>query len=362
MKYSFESFNQEVFFSIVQLTTWTEGKSFGHIRRCMSYPSINVKIERLLKYTLPTLLFVGFFLTSSFTALAQLPQVQTSVDKQSILIGQQFNFKVRSSMPDNTYRLSWFSMPDSFSHFEVVTKNGIDTSQQNGNLIFSQTFLLTNFDSGRQVIPPMMLRFETLNGDSSFAMFTDSILINVGYTPADSVLPFHDIKNILEIKADTPWWYWALAAFALLVILLLIIFRKRIFGKGKVAEALFQSKLSPLEEATQSMDALIQKLQQDEIKVKQFYIELSEIFKRYLSRIDNKRMLYCTSDELLIHLAAYPELKNNLAPFANALRVGDAVKFAKFSPDVYSNKDCFNQVSQMISAIHQMKKNSESAV
>lgn len=309
-----------------------------------------------------SLVLLGTLIFISLSTFAQLPQIQTSVDKKDILIGQQLHYTVRSSMPDDTYRLSWFSIPDSFSHFEVVTKDKIDTSQQNGNLVFSQTYLLTNFDSGRQVIPQLSLKFETLNGDSAFSMFTDSIPINVGYSPADSVLPFHDIKNILEVKADSPWWYWVVAGLIVLILLLLIIFRKKIFGKKQKPEVVFHSKLSPFDEATKSLDLLKSKIEGDEINVKQIHIELSHIFKRYFSRINNQSVLHYTTDELLVSLSAYPELKNNFAPFANALRMGDAVKFAKYSPDNHSNRDCVDQVSQMVSGIHQMKKNTESVV
>ena len=308
------------------------------------------------------LVFIGFLISTSFSTFAQLPQIQTSVDKKNILIGQQLQYIVRSTMPDNTYRLSWFAIPDSFAHFEVVSKDKIDTSQQNGNLVFSQTYLLTNFDSGLQVIPPVSLKFETLNGDSAFSMFTDSILINVGYSPADSVLPFHDIKTIMEVQAANPWWYWAVAGLVALIILLLIIFRKKIFKKKQKPEEVFQSKLSPYDEATQSLDALKGKMDSEGVNIKQIHSELSHIFKRYFSRINNQSVLHYTSDELLVSLSAYPELKNNFASFANALRMGDAVKFAKYFPDSYSNRDCIDQVSQMINAIHQMKKNTESVV
>ena len=97
------------------------------------------------------------FLFSFQNADAQLPTVKTSVDKNNILIGQQINYRVQFSMPDNTYRLAWFSMPDSVGNFNVITRNKIDSSFSNGNLNFSQDIILTSFDSGRQVIPPQTI-------------------------------------------------------------------------------------------------------------------------------------------------------------------------------------------------------------
>ena len=127
--------------------------------------------------------------------MAQLPTVKATLDKDNILIGQQLKYRVETSMPDNTFRLSWFSVPDSFGHFEVITQNKIDSTSSNGNLNFSQVLILTNFDSGRQVIPPLALSVSTLEGDSTFTIFADSLAVNVSYSPADSTLPFHDIKK-----------------------------------------------------------------------------------------------------------------------------------------------------------------------
>jgi len=174
-------------------------------------------------------IFIIGFLFFAKTTLAQLPTVKTTVDKNDILIGQQINYHVETSMPDNTYRLSWFSVPDSFGNFIAITKNKIDSSFSNGNLNFSQDIILTSFDSGRQVIPPLTLTAATLDGDSTFNLFTDSIAINVTYSPTDSILPFHDIKNIIEVKKTFPWWAWVLVGLGIVVLIIWILFLLKFF-------------------------------------------------------------------------------------------------------------------------------------
>ena len=114
-------------------------------------------------------------------------------------------------MPDNTYRLSWFTMPDSIGHFQVVKENKIDSSFANGNLNFSQDITITSFDSGRQVIPSLVLNMETLQGDSSFNLayrfnsYTMFLFLQwIVYAT------FHDIKSIIEVKKEWAWWWWAI--------------------------------------------------------------------------------------------------------------------------------------------------------
>ncbi len=302
-----------------------------------------------------------FFLFSAQMSFAQLPTVKTSIDKNNILIGQQLNYRVETSMPDNTFRLSWFSFPDTSGHFVVVAKNKIDSSSSNGNLNFSQVITITSFDSGRRVIPPLALTFSTLEGDSSVNIYTDSIPVNVSYSPTDSIKPFHDIKTILEVNKDWPWWVWALIGLAIVLVLLLILFLLRLLKKKKTTNSLFTSKVSPYDEAMQSLSNLEKEQLIQNNKVKEYHTKLTEIFKRYLSRKTNMNQLHLTSDELLMELSDLNLPKTEIADFANSIRMGNAVKFAQYIPPVYENEKCFSQTKEMISSIDNiMKKNSES--
>ena len=291
------------------------------------------------------------FLFSFQNSDAQLPTVKTSVDKNNILIGQQINYRVQFSMPDNTYRLGWFSMPDSVGNFNVITRNKIDSSFSNGNLNFSQDIILTSFDSGRQVIPPQTLSVSTLDGDSTFNLFTDSIAINVTYSPTDSIMPFHDIKNIIEVKKSFPWWAWALVALGIIILIIWILFLFKFFKKKKDVK-IFESKLSPYDEAMQLLKDLEKENLLQQNKFKEYYSRLSDIFKRYLSRKTNTYQLHLTTDELLIELKGFDLSKEQISNFAGSLRLGNAVKFAQYIPPAYENEKAFSQTKEMITAIN----------
>lgn len=292
---------------------------------------------------------------------AQLPVIKSSVNKDNILIGQQINYRVETTMPDNTFRLTWFAVPDSFGTFVVVSKNKIDSSVKNGNLVFSQELTLTNFDSGRQIIPPLKLTASTLDQDSTFNIYTDTIPINVSYAPLDSIQPFHDIKTIIEVKNPWPWWVWALIALGILLLTGLIIFLIKQFKKKRETTSFFKSNLSPYEEAMQSLTELEKEKLTDNNKVKEFHTRLTEIFKRYLSRKTDTYKLHLTTDEILIELYELDLPKNEIAIFANCLRMGNAVKFAQYIPPTYENEKCFSEVKNMIISINnQTTKKAES--
>lgn len=295
--------------------------------------------------------FIIGFLFCVQTASAQLPTVKTTVDKNDILIGQQIKYHVETSMPDNTYRLSWFSVPDSFGNFIAITKNKIDSNFSNGNLNFSQDIILTSFDSGRQVIPPLTLTAATLEGDSTFNLYTDSIAINVTYSPTDSTMPFHDIKNIIEVKKTFPWWAWVLVGLGIVLLIIWILFLFKFFKKKKDTN-IFESKLSPYDESMQLLNDLEKENLLQQNKFKEYHSRLTDIFKRYLSRKTNTYQLHLTTDELLIELNGFDLSKEQIADFANCLRMGSAVKFAKYIPPAYENEKCFSQTKEMIIAIN----------
>ena len=291
------------------------------------------------------------FLCLGHAIFAQSPTTNTSVDKDNILIGQQLNFRVQASMPDNTYHLNWFSIPDSIGNFTVVKRNKIDTTRSNGNLNFSQEIVLTSFDSGRQLIPQIPLAISTLDNDSSFNIYTDSVAVNVTYAPTDSIMPFHDIKPILEVKPSFPWWAWVLVGISILILLAWIFFLRKFLRKKKDT-VIFESKLSPYDEAMESLSSLEKEelLQNNEIK--EYHLRLTEIFKRYLSRKSNTYQMHLTTDELLIELNELDLSKEQIATFANSLRMGNAVKFAQYVPPAYENENCFSETKQMITAIN----------
>ena len=299
-------------------------------------------------------MMVGAFLFCAHHSLAQLPTIKTSVDKNSILIGQQLDFRVETTMPANTYRLSWFSLPDSFGRFEVITKDKIDSTIANGNLNFSQAITLTNFDSGTRVIPPMTLTLESLDGDSTFKMFTDSISVEVSYSPLDSIQPFHDIKPIEEVNKEWPWWAWALLGLGVALLIFWIVFLVKFFRKKRNATELFTSKLSPFDEAMQSLSAIEKDRLIEKRKEKELHSRLTDIFKRFLSRETNTYKLHLTSDEILMELGVYDLSREQITEFANCLSMGNVVKFAQYIPPAYENEKCLTQTKEMITTINNL--------
>ena len=310
------------------------------------------KIKSIGKSGKYFLLIVVVLCASLFTN-AQLPSLRISVDKNAILIGEPFTYRIDASFPVHSYKVQFPALPDSFNHFELLKKGTVVTAESNGMLNCSQVFTFTSFDSGINTFPGLPLIFHPSQKDTTIRLFTDSLLINVGYSPLDSVKTFHDIKAIIEVKDEWPWWMWAalILSIILLIVLLYSLFRN---ARRKKPEAVFAARLSPLEEARKSLKELEKQQLLSQREVKQFHTRLGEIFKRYISRKTNTNLLHLTTDEVLIHLNTMNLNKDIIAGAANNLRMGDAVKFAKFIPGddasnqaFFSTKDLVEQIDQL---------------
>lgn len=304
---------------------------------------------------------VGFavllFLFPLFTA-GQTPVVTTSVNKNKILIGEQIDLQVGVTMPDNRYRLTWLSVPSRFGSFVMASKSKIDTAYQTGILDYTQTLQITSFDSGRQIIPPLSFEFETVSGDSSFRMFTDSIAIDVMFSPADSVLPFHDIKPIITVKKEVAWWFWpAIIAGALLLILAIILYLRH--RRGRKHSRIFESSLSDFDEAMK----LIRDLQSENLpakgEFKLYFLRLTDIFKRYISRSTSENKMHLTGQETIDDLSHRLSDRKLMEGFASCVRMADAVKFAKFKPSLSESEICIQQISDVIKALNSQKQEAQ---
>lgn len=298
-------------------------------------------------------LVLGLMISGKMT-FAQLPTIRTSTNKNSILIGQQLDYRIQVSVPANNYQFSWFAIPKDFSGFEVVSKSKLDTANVNNEVILTQTITLTNFDSGRKVIPPLEFKVQTLSIDSTFSILTDSVVINVGYSPLDSIQPFHDIKTIIEVKDTWPWWVWALIVSGSLLILLLIFYLVKKGRKKKTAMAVFDAKLSPYEEAMQSFSGLEKENLIDQNKAKEFHTKLVVILKRYLSRKTNADQFHLTTDEILKKLDAYHFSEQQITGYTDSLQMSNAVKFAKYIPPASEDEKCFAEIKNMVTEIHKL--------
>ncbi len=302
---------------------------------------------------------LGIGLTTCFSLCVHLcfcQAVQTVADKKEILIGEQVRLKIKAILPAGSYSLkNWFSLPDSIPHFEIVETGKTDTLLNKDNSkVIEQTIVFTSFDSGKWVFPSLPISFVNLAGQPVTRFKTDSIVIHVSYSPADSTDQLRDIKPIILVSVTDYNWVYITAGIIVLLLILILLYRywKK---KRKLIPGDSLAKLSPYQEAMQEINRLAKFNLQDAAAVKMYHSKIAEIFKRYAGRKQNKNLLNKTTGDLLIIMSEKNMSAGNLSNLATVLRCSDVVKFAKYLPLPDESEDCKQKITETINLLESPK-------
>jgi hypothetical protein len=259
-----------------------------------------------------------------FAATSQ--TVEVSMNRNEILIGQQISYGLKVKLPGTGLKAN-FSIPDSIPHFDIIRKGEIQAVK--GESALEQVVVFTSFDSGQWYFPAFAVLIT--DGARKATLYSDSVLIKVGYSPADSSGLLRDIKPVMDVHIPDYTWYYIIGGLLLLLLLAYLIYRYLKKRKNKPVP-IFKADLSPYNEAMQSLQALDQAGFLNAHKEKQYHTELAGIFKRYLSRHAQKDLLNKTTGDILLELKESKLDVGQISEIAEGLRYTDAVKFAKFIP------------------------------
>jgi len=285
----------------------------------------------MMKYPV---LFLLFLLLSG---LAKSQKLTATVDRNKILIGEQIKLKIEAGFTTTT-SVGW-PVIDSIPRFEILSKSAVDSSPLSGGISLSQELVITSWDSGKLTIPPFII------GTAR----SKPIAINVAYEPSpfDTTQPYHEVKDILEVKKpSSASWKWYLV-FALVIIALFLLF----FPKSKKKTAGFVPDANAYKAALQALEQLRGKTGRDG---QAFYTELVQIFRNYLFKRRNIQSYSKTTDDLGIQMQQLQMDREQYAALLQALRLSDGVKFAKYHPTVAEEEDSLQTIRNSIITIEQM--------
>lgn len=299
-----------------------------------------------------------FFLTGVMACFSLLvshaqPALKTFVDKNEILIGDQFKLRIEASFSPDEYKVSWPVIPDSLAHFEVVKRSKIDTLYSNSRLTgFTQTLTLTSFDSGKWILPSFLVSMGPVKDDTTHNFFTDSVPVTVSFSTADTTSVLRDIKPIREVETINPVWYWIGAGALLIALLIFLLWFYRFWKKNKTKIPAV-SKATAYDEAMKQLNELKTYRLSVPEDIKTVHTRLSEILKQYLSRSQHHPYYNKTTGDILLLLGDQQLDKNLITKAASSLRCGDAVKFAKYIPPSVETESSLLSVKEIIQVLHQ---------
>ena len=274
-------------------------------------------------------LYLYIALLFGFLGFSQ--QISSSIDSTQIKIGSQFNLTIKAKV--NAKDKVVFPDGKFFGALEILESYPIDTVKNYNQYELIKKYGLTQFDSGRYVIPKLLVKIN----QKEFR--TDSLSILVNDVKVDTTKQqMYDIKDIIatEEKPMSEWW-------KLLILLVLIVasgfasyFIIKRLQKGQEQKEEFFA--SPIEKAIAYLQNLDKKQLVQRGDVKEYYSEMTDITRTYIEESIHIPAMESTSSELLEALKkAIADKKmfvnrEELDKFKKVLENSDLVKFAKSQP------------------------------
>ncbi len=226
----------------------------------------------------------------------------------------------------------------SLERFTILDFVPRETIDDRGRTIVTHRYRLQTSGSGPQSIPPLMIEFvdrrpgnrSAPEGEDAYEILTERIELNV-----KSVVPSGASKELKEPLGKLkplgsmriPIWIALMGGIILLVGLPLVWRswqRHRIGRRRRSAYDIANSRLSKLRARPKPVEE----------EISGFFVELSDIVRRYLEDRFNLHAPELTTEEFLEVAATSPDLTAEHKSFLHEfLRQADQVKFAKHIPD-----------------------------
>ncbi|MFH0807663.1 MAG: hypothetical protein V2A57_04535 [Elusimicrobiota bacterium] len=264
--------------------------------------------------------------------------VLAGADKKEITLGDTFEYVLNLEYPKD-YK---FNLPDFtsiFNGFEIRKQTNI-APRSRGWLFGTKhyevqfKFELTNFNIGDQMISSFTVTFAGPSGEIKESVVPETI---VKVTPvkenAQDVQDIRDIKPPLSIGINTLLLF-VIIIFILVGAYLYFLMRKK-EGPAVEGQVIEEQRLSPEELANKRLDELLAKnlIKEGPLGIKQFYIELSDIIRRYISEKYGVPVIERTTDEVCRDLKKSGQAdKKSQIEIKEFLENCDMVKFAKYIP------------------------------
>ena len=290
------------------------------------------------KYLLPVLLLA---LAAPLCRAQDDGTLRSRISRDSILIGDQVEWTLDFQLaPGEAVSISKPGA-EPVPGVEALGEMALDTlSDKKGTLSLRGRIILTSFDSGSYVLPPLYVLMARADGSIDTLEYTGPRLA-VNTIPIDTAtFQPHDIKGQirypLTFREVIPWVGLALLMAALVWLLVRWIRLRRqnrdFFGKPVVKDPPHIVALRSLEKTR------AQKLWQAG-KQKQFYTQVTDALRQYIADRFDVAALEQTSAEMFRDLQdkdIEPELKEKLK---DLFTTADFVKFAKHTASDQENEN-----------------------
>ncbi len=294
----------------------------------------------------------GFIMLLAIPAAAQSPSASATLERDSLLIGDQVNLTLQVSVPAE-HLISWPAYEDTLvNHIEIIKKTGIDTMPAEDPTFktYYQKFLITSFDSGSYLVPSIQFSHGAKDDTITEVIATRPFYIQVHTVEVDTAKAIMPIKPPLQapltIAEVLPWILISLG------VILLGLFIFYYIKKRRSAQPVFKIRTKPKLPAhviaLNDLEDLRQKKLWQAGKVKEYYTDLTDIVRLYIEERFGINAIEMTTDEIISDLRDANLETDQRNKLGQTLVLADLVKFAKENPLPLDNDNSLSKSIEFV--------------
>lgn len=304
-------------------------------------------------YLKQLLLFLFLLLGAGFVR-AQNVEYGLALDTNYMLIGDQQHliFKVKS---EPGIRINFPQLRDTVVNGVEIISGPVRDSvkEKDGRWLIEEKYVITAFDTGVYVIPPMPITIEgqeynNILRTDPLAFVVNTFQVDPQKGNYDIVMPYGAPWTFAEIL---PYLLWVLLGIVIMALIWLYWSR---FRKNKPLFAPKKEEIPPYVKAIRSLDEIKEHKLWQTGKEKEYYTRLTDTVRQYLDDEFSIPAMEQTSAETLRALEGCREVEQKeRGRMAEMLTTADYVKFAKFIPLQDENARYLDTAYDFVNNTHQ---------
>lgn len=290
----------------------------------------------------------SFGLMNVAVAQEEMPAAHTYLNRNQVLLGEEVKMSLEVKTAVGLPVSKWPELPDSIHQLEILSKSSIDTTIDGDKVTYRQIYTITGFNPGTWIIPPLAV---VVNNKR---LHSDSLSLTIVPVPlTDS--SYHDVRELIEVS-DTgmPWWYWVAGIMTILALMVLIGLRIKSRANKRVPVKP-ASTASPFQEAMKALEYLEKARLANNEEKKEYYSQLTRIFKEFMEKTYKKKMMQKTTPEILVEIKSLLD-KDLFHEVSEILREADTVKFARYQPNQDRLPASLNVIRKSVQSMNRQKK------
>ncbi len=284
------------------------------------------------------------YAAKSLNASNKLPlKVYASVDKSKVTIGDRITYTItvkadkdiEVKLPELAHNAGKFTV----SNFGSSQKRWFKTKT------YRKWYVLNTYTSGRYSIPPSLIKYRKRGRKKWEDIYTNKVVVNVA-SVLDNARDKRDIRGIagpIGFPVKISWYVYLIILLAVGVIATLFYIKNR-----KKKEIVIPPRPA-YEIAYEALEELKRKKYLEDHKFNLYYVELSNIVRKYLENRFKLRATEMTTEEFLNNVKDNNTLSHKHKKLLrDFLLTCDLVKFAKYEPYDKEADLSFNAAKNLI--------------